>query len=80
MAQMSKEELCKKAHPALRHAELVEIARTQSPCGAYKNAVRRWPTRQASATRFLAILRRDHPEAFTRLTNPTEHARLDEPD
>lgn len=75
MAQKSVDELCKKAHPALRHAELVDIARTHSPNAAYRQVVRRWPIRQASATRFLAILRRDHPEAFNRLINPSEHAR-----
>ena len=71
MSQHSADELCRKAHPALRHAELVEIARTQRPKQTYARAVEGgWSRRPARAARFLAILRRDHPEVFTRLTNP----------
>jgi len=74
MSKRSLEELTRLSTPALRHAELVNFARTESPNRAYELASARWPRRQAKATRFLAILRRDHNlRAFEALT--MEHAR-----
>jgi hypothetical protein len=58
------EELKKRAHPALRHAELVELAEHHSPNEAHKLASGQWPRRQAQACRSLAVLRRDFPDAF----------------
>ena len=60
MSEQSLDELKQLAVPALRHAELVNLARTESPNKAYELAMVRWPRRQAKATRSLAILRRDH--------------------
>jgi hypothetical protein len=74
------EELIKLAGPALRHAELVTYAREETPNRAHQLAMTRWPQREAKACRELAKIRRDHPQAFERLTNPpTEHVRPDNP-
>ncbi len=82
--QQSLDELKKLAMPALRHVELVYLARRESPNRADKVASSlNWPCRQVKAVRSLAILRRDYGleafEAFvvehTRSGNPdTEHA------
>lgn len=70
------DELTRLAVPALRHAELVALAREHSPSKAQELASGRWPRRQARACRFLAMVRRDYPEAFVGLVNnhPSEHA------
>src|SRR3989344_5597494 len=60
MPEQSVDELKQLSLPALRHAELVNLARTESPNKAYELASLRWPRRQAKATRSLAILRRDY--------------------
>ena len=74
MSEQNLEELKKLAMPALQHAELVNLARAESPNKAYELASVRWPRRQAKATRSLAIVRRDYGtevlEAFL-----MEHAR-----
>jgi hypothetical protein len=74
MPEQSLGELKQLSVPALRHAELVNLARIESPNKAYELASVRWPRRQAKATRSLAILRRDYGvealEAFL-----MEHAR-----
>lgn len=76
MPEHALEELQKLAQSALRHAELIDIAGTNSPNQAFERAMVRWPRRQATATRFLAILRRDYGQgAFDTLTSSTEHAR-----
>lgn len=73
-------DLLAKSRKALKHIELIEIAqRAESPSAAAKEAASNWPPRQVKAVRFLCMLRRDYPEAFTRLTTPTEHARPEEP-
>ena len=65
MPEQSLDELKRLSLPALRHAELVNLARTESPNKAYELASVRWPRRQAKATRFLAMVRRNHgPEAL----------------
>lgn len=75
MPEHTSEELQKLAKPALRHAELIYLARTETPNKAYELALIRWPRRQAKAARFLAILRRDHGQrAFEALITQTEHA------
>lgn len=75
MTDQSLEELKKLSYPALHHAELVNLARTETPNKAYEMASLRWPRRQAKATRSLAIIRRDTGiEALESLI--TEHARL----
>lgn len=75
MPEYTSEELQKLAKPALQHAELVRLARTETPSKAYELASTRWPRRQAKATRFLAMLRRDHGQrAFEVLITQTEHA------
>ncbi|MCX6784352.1 MAG: hypothetical protein NTV81_00200 [Candidatus Komeilibacteria bacterium] len=69
-------ELQELAKPALQHVELINLARIETPSQAYELALSRWPRRQAKATRFLAMLRRDHGQgAFEALITPTEHAR-----
>lgn len=74
MPEQSLDELRQLSLPALRHAELVNLARTESPNKAYELASVRWPRRQAKATRFLAMVRRDHgPEALEAFI--MEHAR-----
>lgn len=74
MNNESLEELTNLALPALRHAELVNFARTESPSKAYELALLRWPRRQAKAARSLAMLRRDFGvETLERLV--MEHAR-----
>ena len=70
MAKRSADELRKLAHPALRHAELVRLASENSPNKASELASGRWPRREARACRFLAILRRDFPQAFQACINP----------
>lgn len=76
MSEHTLEELSELAKPALRHVELVDIARTESPNKADELASVRWPRRQAKATRFLAMVRRDYGNgAFTALTLQMEHAR-----
>lgn len=75
MPEYTSEELQKLAKPALRHAELIHLARTETPNKAYELASTRWPRRQAKAARFLAMLRRDHGQrAFEALITQTEHA------
>lgn len=71
------EELQKLASPALHHAELVELAKKHSPTKAQEIASGRWPRRQARACRFLAVMRRDFPEAFKVFIvhHPSEQAR-----
>lgn len=65
MAEYSLEELRQLSGSALQHAELIQIAGEETPNKAYELASVRWPRRQAKATRFLAMLRRDHGlEAF----------------
>lgn len=63
MSQWSLGDLQKKALPALRHVELVTLAKDENltPQGV-KEAAKNldWPTRQAVAARYLAIIRRDH--------------------
>lgn len=77
MPEHSLEELQELSRPALRHAELIQIARTETPNKADEQASIRWPRRQAKATRFLAMLRRDHGSgAFEALVSQLEHARL----
>lgn len=74
MAEKTLVELQELAKPALPHAELVNLARVESPNKAYEMASVRWPRRQAKATRFLAMLRRDYGQgAFEALL--MEHAR-----
>ncbi len=73
--QKSEEELKKLASSALSHQELVELAKKHSPNQAQELASGRWPRRQARACRFLAMLRRDYPEAFEAFITPSEHAR-----
>lgn len=76
MPEYSLEELQQLAQPALQHAELVQLASTQSPNKAYELASTQWPRRQAKAVRFLAILRRDHGmEAMQAFISSMEHAR-----
>ncbi len=75
MSEYTSEELQKLAKPALRHAELINLARTENPNKAYELASIRWPRRQAKAARFLAMLRRDHGQrAFEALITQAEHA------
>jgi hypothetical protein len=69
------EELEKLAKPALRHAELVSLAKEKSPNKVYEIAVARWPKRQAKAARSLAQMRRDNPQAFEAFIATIEHAR-----
>ena len=79
----SMEELLKAARPALRYAELVQLARTKSPNKVVELARARGDKpRAVKAARYLAILRRDHgDEAFERVvSNHTELARSGEPD
>ncbi|TSC63726.1 MAG: hypothetical protein G01um1014106_413, partial [Parcubacteria group bacterium Gr01-1014_106] len=85
MPEQSLDELKQLSLPALRHAELVNLARTESPNKAYELASVRWPRRQAKATRFLAMVRRDHgPEALEAFImeharpNGSEHAQGDD--
>ncbi len=74
MPEKTLEELKKLSEPALRHVELVEIARIETPSKADDKASIRWPRRQAKATRFLAMLLRDYgSEAFEAYL--LEHAR-----
>lgn len=67
------DELKRLARPALPHVELVNLARTNNPSEAQRLAAERWPRRQFKATRFLAMVRRDHGddvfEAFVATTN-----------
>ena len=73
----SLDELTKLAQPALRHAELVQLARTVTPNRAFSTANSRWPSRQATAARFLAMVRRDYgSEPFEALVSRLEHARV----
>jgi hypothetical protein len=77
---MNLDELKKLAGPALRHVELVDLARTgSSPSKVQRVAAARWPRRQANAARFLAIMLRDHGddvfEAFVTTTNRTRSPR-----
>ncbi len=66
------------ANPALHYAELVRLAQENSPNKAQQLASGRWPRRQARACRFLAIIRRDFPEAFEAFINPpSEHVQAD---
>ncbi len=77
----SVEKLVRESRQALLHAELVEIARENSPTGAGKIAARRgFPPRQCKSVVSLAQLRRDHLEAFTGLITPEGHARSEESD
>lgn len=72
----TREELHGLSQPALQHAELINIARTETPNGAYELASSRWPRRQAKAVRFLAMVRRDYGiGAFEALVSQVEHAR-----
>lgn len=74
MNNEKRDELKELSLPALRHVELVQLARTESPNKAHELASLRWPRRQAKATRSLAILRRDFGiEALESLS--LEHAR-----
>jgi len=75
MPEHSLDELKKLAYPALRHAELVILANENSPSKAQELASGRWPRRQARACRFLAIVRRDFPEAYQAFITPFEQAR-----
>ncbi|CAN5730423.1 hypothetical protein BH11PAT2_BH11PAT2_06940 [soil metagenome] len=63
--------------PALRHAELVELARVHSPSQVYKLArTAKWPNRQAKAAQSLAAMRRDYgEEVFQTFVATMEHAR-----
>src|SRR3989344_6496564 len=78
--QQSLDELKTLATPALRHVELVHLARRESPNGADKVASKlNWPSRQVKAVRFLAMLRRDYgSEAFEAFV--VEHVRSDKTD
>ena len=69
------DELKKLAHPALRHAELVALAKANTPTKAFELAIARWPRRQATACRHLAVLCRDFPEAVTAFITSSGHAR-----
>lgn len=61
MPEHKLEELRKLATPALRHAELVELARTKRPNEARTIAHNAgWPRRQVRAVKFLATLVRDY--------------------
>lgn len=61
MPEHSLDELRKLATPALRHAELVQIARTKRPNEARTTAHNAgWPRRQVRAVKFLATLVRDY--------------------
>lgn len=81
MPQQSEDELKRLAHPALAHAELVSLASQHSPSKAQELAGGRWPRRQARACRFLAMLRRDYPEAFeVYINHPSEQAHPDNPE
>lgn len=74
------EELQSTSLPALRHVELVELAKVHSPSQVYKLArSAQWPNRQAKAARSLATLRRDNPEGFNAFLATMERARPDEP-
>ena len=73
-------ELQRLAKPALRHAELVDLAKEKSPNKVYEIAVARWPKRQAKAARSLAQMRRDNPRAFEAFIASMEHARSAETD
>ncbi len=74
MPEHTLDELKELAKPALRHAELIDIARAETPNSADTKASIRWPRRQAKATRFLAMLRRDYgQQAFEAYL--LEHAR-----
>ncbi len=78
MPEHALDELKELAKPALRHAELINLARVETPSKADEMASIRWPRRQAKATRFLAMLRRDYGNgAFEALVLPAEHARPD---
>ena len=77
MPEQTEGELQKLAMPALRHAELVALARTHSPSKVLELATAgNWPMRQAKAARALAILRRDFGDnALESFLTTMEHAR-----
>lgn len=76
MTEHTLDELTRLAASALRHAELITIARTESPNKAQQIASVRWPMRQAKAARFLAMVARDFGAgAFEALVSSLEHAR-----
>lgn len=74
------EELKKSSMPAIRHVELVELARTHTPNQARSLAdSANWPGRQVRAVRSLAIIRRDFgAEVFNDFIATMEHARSNE--
>jgi len=73
------EELKRLSMPAIRHAELVELARSHSPSQTQKLARSAgWPSRQVKAVRSLSILRRDHEnEVFENFIATMERARTE---
>jgi len=79
MSKATLDELKKLARSALRHAELIDLARNPdlSPNKVMERASSLgWPTRPAKAARFLAMVRRDYgTEALEAFITQTEHAR-----
>ncbi len=77
MPEHTQDELQKLAVPALRHAELVQLARTKRPNEARNIAHNSgWPRRQVRAVKFLATLVRDYgPGALDALITSMEQVR-----
>jgi hypothetical protein len=77
MPEHTQDELQKLAVPALRHAELVRLARTKRPNEARNIAHNSgWPRRQVRAVKFLATLVRDYgPGALDALITSMEQVR-----
>ncbi len=77
MLEHTQDELQKLAVPALRHAELVQLARTKRPNEARNIAhTSGWPRRQVRAVKFLATLVRDYgPGALDALITSMEQVR-----
>jgi len=75
------EDLRKSSAPALRHSDLIALARNYSPSQSYEHArSAKWPNRQAKAVRSLAILRRDFgTEAFEAFITTMERVRTEKP-
>ncbi len=76
------EELKELSKPALRHVELVEMARTLSPNQVGKQVgAAGWPSRQAKAARSLCVLKRDFgPGVFEAFITTMERARSEQSD
>lgn len=79
MAKKPLTELQELAKPALRHAELVKLAETETPGKVFEIASSRWPRRQAKAARSLAMVRRDYGEkAFNAFLTTMERVRSEQ--